>query len=95
MRTASLLLALVVVLGWASKAAAQVGKTRDYSVAIGNQEFGLIELEGVYCLVLLGPFPSIYLPFRATPVLIAFGLMVVALIALVTVATMRWRKKAR
>lgn len=93
MRTASIVLALVLVLGWAAEAAAQVGMTRDYSVTIGNQQFGLIELEGIYCLVLLGPLPPIHIPYRATPVLIVFFLIIV-LIALIAIVTVRRRRRA-
>jgi hypothetical protein len=94
MRTASILLALVLVMGWAAEAAAQVGRTRDYTVTIGSQQFGLEEIEGSYCLLLFGPLAPIYVPYRATPILIVFGLIVVALIALIAIATMRWRRRA-
>jgi hypothetical protein len=107
MRPLSILPVLVVMLGIVSEAgAAGVSwvMDHDYEIAIGPYHFGFADgREGngflgqetwkPYSKVGLGPLGTYNSPFTATHGLIGFCVIVVGLIALVTVFTMRWKRK--
>src|SRR5262245_10664074 len=109
MRTASILPALVVVLGFVSEAGAYVIEDviqDDRSIEIGGQRFGFIDWIPYYSgqkphippvpnytKVYLGPCGSHQVPFTATQGLVGFCLIVVGFIALVATLTVRWKRK--
>jgi hypothetical protein len=99
MRTASILLAFVLVLGFVREAGAIMGltPTNDYTVRIGGNDVGFRDWEGknqfgetgAYCQVCLGPFGRLDdVPFTAIQGLVGFWL-----IAMVIVFTFRWKSK--
>jgi hypothetical protein len=102
MRTTSILLALVVVLGFVSEAGAAVVAEHDFTVTIGGKPFGFRDchytalLEGlrVQSVLCLGPFGYHEIPFTATQGLVGFCMIVVGMLALVTVGTVRWKRKS-
>lgn len=99
MRSASILLALVVVLGFVSEAGAE---KYDYIVTVAGSRFGFEDLThysrgemlGQYSVMRVGPFGSHEVPFTATQGLVGFCLIGVAVIALLVVATVRWKRKS-
>jgi hypothetical protein len=103
MRTASILPALVVVLGFVSEAGAysSVGIDHKYTIEIAGQTFGFMDGDAVhdsgeawlYSWIYFGPLGSINSPFTATQGLVGFCVIVVGLLAMVTVGTMRWKRK--
>lgn len=87
MRPIPILLALVVVLGFVSEAGAD-----DYIVTVGDQDFGIYDSP---CgnVVAIGPW-QMGVPFTATQGLIGFCAIAVGLVALVTLLTFRWKRRA-
>jgi hypothetical protein len=105
MRTASVLLALVVALGFVREAGAiPIANVNndDYSIWWGMQRFGFhdgtsTKSDGTivrWSFVNLGPLGSYQVPFTATQGLVGFCLIIIGLIALVTTLTVRWKRKA-
>lgn len=97
MRPASILLALIVVLGFVSEARATTIEfpTHDYTVRVGQQVFGFIEWSSHGTEMYFGPLGHCGVPFTATQGLVGVCLIVVGLIALlVTAVTFRWKRKA-
>jgi hypothetical protein len=101
MKTASILLALIVVLGFVSEAEAGI-EYRDikhkYTVRIAGQDFGFKEFYGLTddyttTLVYLGPLGARIVPFNATHGLIGFCFILALLIIVPAVLTVRWKKK--
>jgi hypothetical protein len=101
-KTASILLALIVVLGFCREAGAweyPKDDQRDYSIHIGTYRFGFFEWvdEGTSqptaTLLLLGPFGNRISPFNATQSLIGCSVILAVLITLPVAATVRWRNK--
>jgi hypothetical protein len=97
-RAASILLALVVVLGFAREAgAAKV--TRDFTIQIGLQLFGLTDYatgpnHSVQLTVLhAGALGEREMPFTATQGLVGFCCILAAIIIVPVVLTVRWKKK--
>jgi hypothetical protein len=105
MRTASIVLALVVVLGFAREAGAEYKSytTHDYSACLAGYSFGFTDghayvngygrLEQPWQKIHLGPFGSHNVPFTATQGLVGFCIIIVGLIALPVMVTLRWKKK--
>ncbi len=102
MRTASILLALVVVMGFVREAGAQGPElVTDCSVVIAGQPFGFIttpadiSVHGIefYTFAYLGPFGVYKVPFTATQGLIGLCVIVFVLIALVATLTLRLKRK--
>jgi hypothetical protein len=106
MRPTSILLAIVVVLGFVREAGAQqdIGvPVHSYTVSLGGRPFGLIEYnndprtqqqgEPTYTVLCFGTLGSRRVPFTATQGLVGFCVIVVGVVALVTVGTVRWRRK--
>jgi hypothetical protein len=101
MRTASRLLALLVVLGMARQAAAasfEIPPTKnDFTVRIAGHTFGLHEPErflGIHfdTTLHLGPLGRFEVPFTAIQGLIAFGIVLAASIALPVILIVRRNK---
>ncbi len=104
MRIASILLALVVVLGFASEAVAMalVYVDNDFTISVGSQKFGFIDgtLAGdfytrPFCRLYLGQFGIYNVPFTATQSLLGFCVIVVGMIALLATLTVRWKRRSR
>jgi hypothetical protein len=101
MRTASILLVLVVVLGFVREAGAfDRHPTIDYTFCIGSERFGFMEwIERVtfdrYCVVFVGPLGARQVPFTAIQGLIGSCLIVLTLIVLLATFTVRWKRKRR
>lgn len=103
MKTASILLALVVVLGFVSEAGARQVGYIDYSctVNVGEHTYGFqdchIEHYGGFLsrstIARLGPLGNHHVPFTATQGLVGFCFIVVGMVAMVTVFTFRWKRK--
>jgi uncharacterized membrane protein (UPF0182 family) len=96
MRTASILLALVVVLGFVSQASAA-----DYRIWVRGRGYGIYDWKFEFKGKVFGQggtavdlgFSHFDVPFTATQGLIGFCVIVVGLLALVTVFTFRWKCK--
>jgi hypothetical protein len=105
MRTASILLALVIVLGTTAEAGAYAEERRlskNCSIEIGEYRLGFVEWVSYWGNVrsspywtemYLGPLGDYEVPFTATQGLVGFCTIVVGLIALPVVFTFRWKKK--
>jgi hypothetical protein len=104
MRTITILLALVVVLGFVSEAGAYGPSIYcDRSVEVGPYRFGFADwapggnVVGIsmqpWTAMYLGPLGYQEVPFTATQGLVGFCVFVVGMIALVTVGTIRWKRK--
>jgi hypothetical protein len=103
-RTASILLALIVVLGFVSEAGAQTDYVteRDYTFTVADQRYGFIDGADYYTgvrepwtVICLGPLGSPEVPFTATQGLVGFGLILATLIIVPAVLTVRWSKRSR
>jgi hypothetical protein len=103
MRAASILLALVVVLGFVSEAGAQTDCVieRDYTFTVADQRFGFIDGSDYYTgirepwtVIWLGTLGSPEVPFTATQGLVGFCLILSTLIIVPAVLTVRWRRRA-
>jgi hypothetical protein len=94
MKTASIPLALVVVLGFVRTAAAMDVQepVQQYAFWIGEWGFGFVEYPGGTYMS-LGPAGSYVVPFTATQGLVGSCVIVVGLVALATVFTFRWQRK--
>jgi hypothetical protein len=103
MKAASILLALVVVLGFVSEArATSYGFVfREHSYTIGSGENCVGFADGFYGLskkerwsrIYLGRFGSREVHFSATQGLIGFCIILATLIIVPVVLTVRWKKK--
>jgi hypothetical protein len=101
MRTTSILLVLVVVLGFVSEAGADYSPeiACNRSITIGQLHVGFIDWVDGYnssdhwTVLHLGPLGEYQVPFTATQGLIGFCMIVVGMVALVTVFTFRWKWK--
>lgn len=106
MRTASILLAMVIVLGFAREAWAigDIGvPVHDYTVHLAGKRFGLIEYnydplsqqqgKTTYTMLVGIRDKPFEVPFTATQGFTGLCLIVVAFIALLVVATFRWKRK--
>jgi hypothetical protein len=100
MRFIPILLALVVVLGCVSVAGAhtvELTVAPNYTVSNGTYSIGIGDLrangEYVGTQLLLGPLGNLKVHFTATQGLVGFCVIVVGMLALVTVGTMRWKRK--
>jgi hypothetical protein len=102
MRTASILLALIVVLGFVSEAGAMASESveHDFSFQLAGQTFGFTDgtLVGStrsrpYSCLHLGPFGFVNVPFTATQGLVGFCLIVVTFITLLVVLSVRWKRR--
>jgi hypothetical protein len=91
MRTASILLALVVVLCFVRDAGA-----KSYCIWIAGNRFGLDDVEWAKgtaqsSTAYLGPLGAHHVPLTATQGLAGFCLIMIVLIAVLVVATFRWK----
>jgi hypothetical protein len=107
MRTTSILLLLVVVLGFVSEAGAKLRfehiahgyciKVGDYHLGFRDgsywQSDGFRKAVGTWNAVMLGPFGRIEVPFTATQGLVGFCCILATLVIAVVVLTVRWKKK--
>jgi hypothetical protein len=102
-RTASILLALIVVLGFVNEAGAweRIVSENRYTISIAGHETGFMDqhtydTEGRYywSAICLGPFGSHQVPFTAAQGLIGFCLILATLIIVPAVLTVRWRRRA-
>jgi hypothetical protein len=103
MRTASILLALAVVLGFISEAGATQVEYIDYSCTVnaGRHTYGFqdchIEQDGGFVsrstIARLGPIGNLRVPFTATQGLVGLCLIVVTLIGLLVVLSLQWKRK--
>jgi hypothetical protein len=102
MRTASILLALVVVLGFVSEAGAefvlnQHQCTFHYAKSDnpfnGIECFGICDWLGDETEICFGPLGSCKVPFTAMQGMIGFCLIVVTFIALLVFLSVRWKRK--
>jgi hypothetical protein len=107
MRTALILLALVVVLGFVSIAQGEcVGDLlSDKTIVVSGHTIGFRDFGFRWSLagngmddfvsteMYLGSLGSFEVPFTATQGLVGFCLIVVGLLALVTTLTFRWKRK--
>jgi hypothetical protein len=105
MRTASILLALVVVLGFVREATAFTEEPyicRDYSVVVREHRLGFADWAcvtpdwkstRVWSCLHCGRLGDFKIPFTATQGFVGFCVIVVALIALAVVLTVRWKRK--
>jgi hypothetical protein len=108
MKPTSILLSLVVVLGFVSEAGAErfAIPLHDYRITIGDCKFGFVDgRQGgsitEACSTNAGHFSKFYfgrdgeyaIPFTATQGLIGFCVIVVGMAALVTVGTFGWKRK--
>jgi hypothetical protein len=107
MRTASVLLVMVVILAFVTEARAQatldeieaVKVRADYSISLGKQKFGFCEgsnflIDGRvlnWSRMFVGPIGSFDIPCSAIQGLVGFCLIIVVLFALITIATARWK----
>jgi hypothetical protein len=103
MRTASILLAWVIVLGFGSQEAfsqvdpgpiVPVIPINDYTFDIGEQTFGFVDFPNGESIVCIGPLGQIDLSFTATQGLIGFCVILTTLVVLPVVLTVRWKKRA-
>jgi hypothetical protein len=97
MRKASILPALVVVLGFASETEAQVvDASPNYTIVIGKCVFGIADFRrGEQLLetcIFFGNERPLQVPFTATQGLVGFCVLVVGMLALVTMFTFRWKR---
>jgi hypothetical protein len=107
-RAASILLPLVVVLGFVREAGAiGIPLEHNYTVRVGDHAFGFVDFRVVDTpifvqpgtvrlqgVVKLGPLGSLNAPFTATQGLIGFSLILALLIIVSVVLTVRWRRRA-
>jgi hypothetical protein len=105
MRTASIQLALVIVLGAVRDAGAYAQEQRvskNCSIEIGEYRLGFVEWVSHYGNIrsspdwtemYLGPLGEHEVPFTATQGLVGFCIFVAGLIALPVAFTFRWKKK--
>jgi hypothetical protein len=102
MRPLSILMAIVAVLGFVSEAGARdIAPNRDFTVDVGGKPLGFIDwrytnlLEGpqLHSLICLGPFGNHEVPFPAIVGFVGFCLLAVGMLALVTAATFRCKRK--
>jgi hypothetical protein len=102
-KTASILLALVVVLGFCREAGAEEEEVyfhkHKYFITVAGETFGfgdgIVRYGGVdeyYSVVRLGPMETIRVPFAATQGLVGFCCILATLIIVPAVLTVRWRK---
>jgi hypothetical protein len=74
----------------------------DYSISLGNQKFGFVEGTDLlddgrvlnWSRLFLGPLGSIDAPFTAIQGLVGSCLICALLVALLTVTTVRWKRRA-
>jgi hypothetical protein len=105
MRTASTLLALVIVLGFVSKiVAGGLTVTKSYQIDIRGQVFGFCDSETRSLknqivpswqgtIMFAGPLGQFNVPFTSTQGLVGFYVLVAMLVTLAVVLTFRWKKK--
>jgi hypothetical protein len=100
MKPTSILLALVVVLGFVNEARAQysISYEHDYTIHLSDScSIGIndvyAESERIDTRVYFGPFGSIGVPFTATQGLIGFCCVLATLMVLLTVLSVRWKRK--
>jgi hypothetical protein len=104
MRTASILLTLVVVLGWARDASAltELETKHDYTFRVGQFTIGFSDghacgmggAEWDWSYIHVGPVGKRLVPFTATQGLVGFCLIVLTLIALMSAFAARWKRRA-
>jgi hypothetical protein len=102
MRTASILLALVVVLGFVREAGALTEydtMSGSFCVEIGGETFGFADWlvlptnEYIGTTAHLGPFGSQIVPFTAIQGLIGLNMILALLVIVPAVLTVRWKRK--
>jgi hypothetical protein len=101
MRIASILQALVVVLGFVNEAGAfNAWINCNRSVEVGGYRFGFADWSAgdwepstPWTMMYAGPIGEWSVPFSATQGLVGFCLIVLTLIALLATFTMRWKRK--
>jgi hypothetical protein len=103
MRSASILLALVVVVGFVSYAPAKTSPPpdHDFTFEVAGNLVGFRDwryttiLEGpqLHSVINFGPFGWLEVPFTATQGLVGFCALVIGMLALATMGTFRWRRK--
>jgi hypothetical protein len=109
MRRTAFLPALVFLLAFVSEAGAgpadsfmdpgdQLKTGHRYEILMGRWRFGFYDWAAFgsdkHTAMTLGPIGNYDVPFTATQGLVGLCLIVVGLIALLTMLTMRWRRKA-
>jgi hypothetical protein len=103
MKAASILLALVVVLGIAREAGADLMQSvhNTYVISIGEQRFGFEDgdwigwgTQGNWSSIYLGPLGPHRNPFTATQGLVGFCVIVAMLVIVPAVLTVRWKRRA-
>jgi hypothetical protein len=97
MRTASILLALAVVLSFVSEAAAAV-KTIRYAIEAGDYIFGLVEIYNdvdrtSVTMLFLGPVGTHQVPFSATQGLVGFCVFLALLVIVPVVKKVRSNRR--
>jgi hypothetical protein len=108
MKTASILLASFVGLGFCREAGAweAMAECKNYLIEINNHQYGVCEgfeltedatinWEKRITVLVLGNLGTFELPFTATYGLIGFCCILATLIFLPVVLTMRWKRKRR
>lgn len=103
MRTVSIFLTLILTLGWAQRASAltEIETKHDYTLRIGQLKIGFSEghaygmggREWDWSYIHVGPLGKRAVPFNATQGLVGTCLMVVAFVAFLALATVRWKRK--
>jgi hypothetical protein len=97
MKAASILIALVFVLGFATEAAARElpadAIKHKHLLKVFGCQFGFVDWIDDSTSIVVGEW--VYpVPFTATQSLVGFCVIVVGLFALVTMLTFRWKRKA-
>jgi hypothetical protein len=101
MRPASILLAMVVGLCIVSESQAQTDNEtlHDFTFTVAGNSFGFMDgldhlmYATTWSTICLGPLGTYNSPLTAIQGLVGFCLIVMTLIALLVVATVRWKKK--
>jgi hypothetical protein len=97
MKTAAIVLALVIVLGFVRETTAA-----DCSIRVGGRLFGIVDETDPFSppntpitvtQVYVGPLGDFEVPFTATKGLFGFCVIAIGLVALVTVVSVRWKRK--
>jgi hypothetical protein len=95
MRTASILLSLVVVLGFLRESRAAL-YTHDYTISVAGNRIGFVEIGnsfGGQTFFRIGPEFSFEVPFTAKQGIVGFCVIIIGIVALLTLFTVRWRKR--
>lgn len=99
MKSASILLALVVVLTANQLAGQQPAPVvEDYTIQIGNSYFGFVGSDDPtldFSCIWLGPFGPYQVPFSPLQGVIGFCVIFIMIVVVLTVLTVRWKRRKR